>query len=185
MRLRGERVTLRALEPADAAAGHRWITDPEVLAHLEVGAYPVSVLAEEEWYRQQAAALPAHPSSVAMGIEDETGRYIGNIGLHRINWRDGHAVLGILIGEKDRWDQGYGTEAIRVLLRWVFGRLRLHRVWLVVNENNHRVRRCYEKVGFVVEGRWRQHVFRDGRHVDQIIMGILAPEFTGSEPPRT
>ena len=94
-----------------------------------------------------------------------------------VTWGDRWGEIGILIGDKEFWNRGYGTDATRALVRWGFDGLNLNRIWLRVYEDNARAIRCYEKVGFRIEGRLRQDRFRDGRYLDTIIMAILRDEF--------
>lgn len=108
-------------------------------------------------------------------LEDD--RVIGDIGLDGILWNHGDAWVGIGIGEKDYWGKGYGTDAMRVILRYAFTELNLHRVSLTVFEYNPRAIRSYEKAGFVPEGREREAVFRSGKRWDMIFMGILREEW--------
>ena len=86
------------------------------------------------------------------------GRLIGFIELDAIQWAHGDAYLAIGIGERDLWGKGYGTDAMREILRFAFEELNLHRVTLTVFEYNPRAIRTYEKVGFREEGRLRQHL---------------------------
>jgi RimJ/RimL family protein N-acetyltransferase len=104
-------------------------------------------------------------------------RLIGFVALSHIRWNNGDAMLSISIGDRAYWGRGYGTDAVRVLLRFAFTELNLHRVTLGVFEYNERARRAYEKAGFVVEGRVRAHLQRDGRRWDNIYMGILREEW--------
>jgi RimJ/RimL family protein N-acetyltransferase len=108
-------------------------------------------------------------------LEDD--RVIGDIGLDGILWNHGDAWVGIGIGEKEYWGKGYGTDAMRVILRYAFTELNLHRVSLTVFEYNPRAIRSYEKAGFVPEGREREAVFRSGKHWDMIFMSILREEW--------
>jgi RimJ/RimL family protein N-acetyltransferase len=108
-------------------------------------------------------------------LEDD--RVIGEIGLEEVLWNHGDAWVGISIGEKDYWGKGYGTDAMRVLLRFAFTELNLHRVSLTVFEYNPRAIRSYEKAGFVHEGREREASFRSGQRLDILLMGILREEW--------
>jgi len=173
----GQKVRLRAIEREDIPHFVRWFNDPEVTRHL--AAYmPMSRAAEEKWFERQLE----DKNSVILGIEATDGDkpvLIGNIGLHRINWKDRQAVLGIVIGEKDYWNKGYGTDAIRALLDHAFRQMNLNRIWLIVDADNPRAIRCYEKCGFRQEGRMRQSVFRDGAYYDQLLMSVLQEEWKG------
>lgn len=175
--LYGKRVRLRAIEREDIPAFLRWFNDPEVRQWL-TSIQLLSRAKEERWFEEQLART----NDLILGIEvqvDQGWTLIGNIGLHGLDWKNRRATLGIVIGERDFWDKGFGTEAIEVLLRYAFLELGLHRVELEVFEENRRARRCYEKVGFREEGIRREAVFRDGRFQDLVIMSILAREFSG------
>ena len=141
----GKRVRLRAVEPTDLERCLRWINDPDVTGHLTMRE-PISSVSETRWLEKAAAG--DDPRARQYAIETLDGVHVGNIGLHHINWIDRNCELGILIGEKERWDRGYGTDAIVTLLGFAFRELNLHRVLLVVDEDNPRARRCYEKCGF-------------------------------------
>ena len=84
-----------------------------------------------------------------------------------------------MIGNKEFWSRGYGTEALGLLLDFAFAILNLNNVLLEVHAFNTRAIRCYEKVGFKVVGRRRESRLVAGKHYDRIIMDILAREFQG------
>jgi RimJ/RimL family protein N-acetyltransferase len=84
-------------------------------------------------------------------IDTLEGRHIGITNLDGIDRENRSAELGIMIGEKDCWSRGYGTDAILTLLRFAFHEINLNRVWLDVNEENGRAVACYSKCGFVEE----------------------------------
>jgi RimJ/RimL family protein N-acetyltransferase len=81
---------------------------------------------------------------------------IGTCQFHKIDERNRSAEIGIMIGEKAYWNQGFGTETVRLLFEHGFATLSLHRIWLQVYENNKRAIRAYEKAGFQYEGKFRE-----------------------------
>jgi RimJ/RimL family protein N-acetyltransferase len=122
----------------------------------------------------------AEGGDVHLGIAlRESDRLVGATGLHHTDLRNRHAAFGIVIGEKDFWGKGLGSEATRLVVGYAFGTLNLNRVWLEVYEYNPRAARVYEKAGFRVEGRLRQDTFRDSRYWDTLVMGILRDEWHG------
>jgi diamine N-acetyltransferase len=169
----GTRVRLRAIERDDIPRFVRWFNDPEVRQHLLMH-HPMSLVQEEKWFEQHAQRDPA---TQVLAIETLEGVHIGNIGLDDVNWKNRNAELGIVIGEKEYWGQGYGTDAIKTLLAFAFDELNLHRVSLRVDADNPRGIRCYEKCGFQREGTTRDVVFAEGKYKDQHIMSVLCPEF--------
>ena len=170
--IRGQRTRLRAIEREDLPTFVRWLNDPEVRQYLAMY-MPMSMAEEERWFERQLE----DPDSRIFAIETEDGGHIGNIGLHSIDWKNRKALLGIVIGEKEYWGQGYGSDAIRTLLGFAFGEMNLHRVFLTVYDYNERAIRCYEKSGFQHEGRLREARFSDSRYHDELMMGILQKEF--------
>jgi RimJ/RimL family protein N-acetyltransferase len=173
MTIPGKRIRLRAIERGDIPTFVRWFNDAEVRHYLDM-LMPMSQAEEERWFE---AHLDKRDSPI-FGIETLDGLLIGNVGLSDIDWQNRHAVLGIVIGEREYWDKGYGSEAITTLLRFVFEEMNLHRVSLRVFDYNLRAVRCYEKCGFKREGRLRQARFHDGKYHDELVMGILRDEFS-------
>ncbi|HSF82482.1 MAG TPA: GNAT family protein [Anaerolineales bacterium] len=94
-----------------------------------------------------------------------------------VNWMHGDAWVGIGLGERDYWGNGYGTDAMRVMLRYAFMELNLHRVTLGVFDYNERAQRSYAKAGFKLEGRLRGELHRQSQRQDVLIMGILRQEW--------
>ncbi len=173
--LEGSLVRLRAMEPEDMEAALKWVNDREVTLWLTSLRYPMSRKDEQTWLDDAPANSFEH--GVRLAIETKAGKHIGSINLHRTNSEDRKAGLGIMIGEKDHWSNGYGTDAVRTLLKLAFDEMNLHRVWLHVFADNERAVACYVKCGFREEGRLRQEVFQEGRYQDVIVMGVLEDEF--------
>ncbi len=175
--LYGQNLRLRAIEREDIPRFLRWLNDPEVRRFL-VMHEPLSRAREERWFEEQLSRQNELILAIEVLIDDEWV-HIGAIGLHRIDLKNRTAVLGIVIGEKNFWEKGYGREAIRVLLRYAFWELGLHRVELETFAFNARALRCYEAVGFKRVGTRRQAFFREGAFHDVILMDLLAEEFAG------
>ena len=178
--LSGERVYLRPNEPADADNYVRWLND-EAVRQWVTFHLPMTEKAEREFLDTVATK----PDRVAFALVLKAGnRHIGAVGLNELRWKDRAAVLGIVIGEKDCWGQGYGTEATRLLLRYAFTTLNLNRVELGVFAFNERAVRTYEKCGFVREGVRRQWAFINGRYTDELVYSVLANEYFAANPPQ-
>ena len=173
--IEGERVALGPLRRDLLPLYQRWMNDPAVVRTLGDGSLrPVLLEDEQQWYERSVGAT----NDVTFQIYVRSGwRPIGTTAIVGINQRHETASFGIMIGEKDCWDQGYGTEATRLILDYAFNVLGLHNVRLTVYDFNPRGVRAYEKAGFKVIGRRRQALrLGHGRH-DVILMGALATEF--------
>lgn len=172
----GDGIRLRALERSDLPLFVKWFNDPDVRAGLMLH-LPMSLSEEEAWF-DRMLKLPAaeHP----LMIEIEQGNSwlsIGDCGFNEIDWRCRSALVGIVIGEKSLWNQGYGSRAMRLMLQHGFETLNLNRVALDVYSSNPRAIRSYEKVGFIHEGRKRQAMYKNGHFVDVLVMSVLRDEW--------
>lgn len=171
--IRRKNVVLRPLLMNDAKNFCLWLTDPEVTLFLQIYGEPPPTLSEEKKYIMDTKK---NMSKAQFSI-DAAGVHIGTIALHNVSEKNRSAEFGIFIGDKKYWGQGFGTEAGKLLLHYAFCTLKLHRVYLSVIGFNIRAIKSYEKIGFSVEGKEREHFFRNGYYHDKIIMGILKNEF--------
>jgi RimJ/RimL family protein N-acetyltransferase len=173
----GNRIRLRHIEREDLPLFVKWLNDPEVRQGLAMF-LPLSMVEEEDWF-EKLLKRPAEEHPLVIEAQNgEQWSVIGNLGLFGIDWKNRQAELGIFIGDKAYWNKGYGTEAVRLLLKHGFQTLNLHRIFLRVYTNNPRAIRSYEKAGFIHEGRLRQAEFREGEYLDVLLMGVLRPEWT-------
>jgi RimJ/RimL family protein N-acetyltransferase len=132
----------------------------------------------KEWFEKDS--YEGDESGISFFIRTlQEDRLIGFIGLWDWDktWSHGDAEVGIGIGDRTSWGKGYGTDALRVILCYGFTELNLRRITLGVFEYNKRAIRSYEKAGFILEGRQRKALYRDGSRVDIIYMGILREEW--------
>ena len=177
-----KRLRLRAAERADLPLFVRWLNDPEVRQNLALY-LPMSQASEEQWFESMLKSPPAeHVLVIEVRQPDgESWQPIGNCSLMDIDWHNRKAEFGIFIGEKSMWNQGYGTETARLILKHGFDTLNLNRISLQVFATNPRAIRAYEKAGFVLEGRLRQAEFIDGQYVDMLLMSVLRSEWNPGE----
>jgi RimJ/RimL family protein N-acetyltransferase len=157
----GERVRLTALSGDDATTIAGWYENAAFMRLFDATtAYPLN--AEQvierisEWQKSDTDFVFA-----VRRLEDQA--LIGIVGLAEISWRNRLASLEIAL-DPNHWGQGYGSEALRLVLRYGFAELNLHRVQLTVFAYNEAARRLYEKTGFRHEGAFREAVYRDGQY---------------------
>ncbi len=172
----GELVRLAAQNAeTDAQILASWTRDAEFERLLDADPMMPSTPAKERSRIEKDAENPESFGFALRTLTDD--RLIGFVGLFDIQWHAGVAFVGIGIGDKEYWGKGYGTDAMRLILRYAFEAMQLRRVSLDVFEYNQRAYRSYLKAGFVEEGRARQYLHRDGRRWDLIYMGILREEW--------
>lgn len=175
--LYSQRLTLRAIEREDLPRYHQWFNDPEVRQNTSAFA-PISMDAETDWYEQQRKDTSTYNFAMVITAED---RHIGTVSLKSIKYPVRSAELGLAIGDKSQWGQGYAQEALRTVVQFGFDELNLHRIWLRVVATHARAIHCYVKCGFKEEGRLRGAHYGQGRQNDLLIMSILHPEYASDK----
>ncbi len=171
--LTGERVCLGPVRKDLIPVYQRWINDPEVNLFLTLWGTVLSLEDEEKWYE----GINSRTDRIFTVYHRESMVPIGNTGLHRVDFRHGSAELGIVLGEKEYWGQGLGTEAVRLVVDFGLTALGLNSIRLRVLEHNLRAVRCYEKAGFRTAGRFRQAMKVGSRLYDEVLMDVVASEF--------
>ncbi len=172
----GKRIRLRAIERSDLPFFVNWLNDPQVREGLSIF-LPLSNYGEERWF-EMTMQTPAEEHPLIIEVKkDNQWIAIGDISLRNLDWRNRSAELGILIGEKCYWDQGYGTEALNLFLLHCFETLNLRRIFLQVFEDNPRAIHVYQKCGFVQEGILREAVYYKGKYLNVIVMAILKADW--------
>ena len=187
----GERVTLRGLRPSDADDYVRWERDEEIF-HLANYGQPFSPPTEDETRAQVARMIERAETGPDGGewakghweIDTEAGRHIGHVGYYPINRFARSTKIAIAIYERETWGRGYGSEALGILLGYLFGTKKLHRVELQCRAENRRMIRCAEKNGFALEGTLRDsfYCYQQQRHCDEAIMAVLARDIAAADP---
>jgi len=176
----GKRVRLRGAERSDLEKFVVWVNDPEVIEGLTLF-LPMSSVDEEKWF-DNAMQRPQEEKPLVIDMNDGGDwRLIGNSSFFDFDWIARAAEVGIMLGDKTVWNQGYGTEVMDLLLRHGFETLNLNRIYLRVYAENKRAIRTYEKAGFVHEGRMRQAVYKHGVYIDVLYLSVLREEWNANE----
>ncbi|MCE9517443.1 GNAT family N-acetyltransferase [Candidatus Nomurabacteria bacterium] len=185
--LEGKSIYLRLPCKEDLPLLLRWINDQEILKYI-VNYLPMSEEAESKWIEKTTSNLReeitfvivlkrTNESNISERRDQKvrlTDMPIGTLGLHKINWRNLTAETGALIGEKEYWGKGYGTEAKMLLLNYCFNTLGLHKICSSAISYNKRSIAYQKKTGAVVEGKRKKQLFRDGDYHDEILLAIFA-----------
>jgi ribosomal-protein-alanine N-acetyltransferase len=173
--LAGKLVCLRGLQREDLeGAMLHWTDDREVTRYLFRGAYPAHL---EQAEREYEAMLNSTTDVELAIIDRETEAHIGITGIHSINWIARSGEFRILIGEKECWGKGYGTEATQLMAAYGFEVLNLHKIWLGVNSEHVGAVKAYEKAGFIRGGELRDEIYRNSRYYNAIRMSMLQDEY--------
>ena len=167
------KVRLRPLCYRDRDLLYQWITDRELFI-FNASYHPISEAEHDAWIESM---MSKRTDLVLFVIEEnKSGKTIGTCQLRNINLRHRSAELQIRIGDRQFHGCGYGTEALKLLTRFGFADLNLHRIYLQVFSTNKRAIKAYSKCGFIKEGLLRDGAFIDGHWVDVVVMGLLRGE---------
>lgn len=174
--IKGEKIFLASLD-ADHLSGayQQWMKDQEILRYLADPDGDYSLANLQKFVKD----LNNNPHDYLFGIFLKTdGRHIGNIKIGGIHPKHKFANVGIIIGDKSMWGQGFATEAIKLCVGYAFGQLRLHKLFAGMVTGNKGSYRPFLKAGFHDVGCYRKHFlingeFRDGQIVEIINEGFV------------
>lgn len=174
----GARVQLRRHVAANREAFQRWYADPEIAYLLRHDLTPLSERQSRGYFDTVILPLSLQGYCFAIHIS-ETGELIGTTALTDAG--SGHpnaALFRIVIGEKWAWEQGYGTEATRLVVEHAFESLGLDEVQLEVFRHNPRAIAAYRKVGFQRTGAHTEYIPPNGDPLHVVEMAIRRPSDT-------
>ena len=173
--MKGDKVYLRAIERSDVELAWRYMNNEDTFYNLSVAIpYPMNFDNEMDWYESQRKTSGAYNFAICNAEDD---LYIGGCGINKIDWNNRSCIIGIFVGDDRFKGKGYGTEAMKLLLRFIFNQISVDRVELRVFSFNERAIKSYLKNGFVEEGRLRRAIFRNGQFHDEVVMSILRDEY--------
>lgn len=164
------RVYLRAFEPDDYKRSIIWRKDDQIWDMLGGTKYFVSEAYERKWIED--TIFNSKDIRLAVCLK-EGNKYIGNVYITNIDMINRTGVSHVLIGEKTCWGKGYASEALKLLLDYVFNERGLHRITALVLESNVQSIKMHVKLGFRQEGILRQSVYKNGRYNNQVVLSIL------------
>jgi RimJ/RimL family protein N-acetyltransferase len=126
---------------------------------VRLDAVPLLTISFPQYLLDYTSALRYPPlTRHAFAIETLQGKHIGNCVYYNVNETKNEAELGIMLGDGDYWDRGYGTDAVTALVKHIFQQTNLKRIYLKTLDWNQRAQKCFQKCGFTTCGR----MVRDG-----------------------
>lgn len=172
----GQRVRLRGIEPEDWSGFMQLDGHADHQRSVDMIYPPRSAAGYRSWAAEQAVASATN-DCIRLAIETTDGReLVGSLSTHGVDARAGRFGYGIGIGAAHQ-RRGYATEAVLLLLRFMFGERRYHKCEARIYAYNVASLELHRSLGFVEEGRLRDHEFFAGRHHDVMVMGMTAVEF--------
>ena len=153
----GSKIILREKSSVDAWNDYAWETDPE-LSRLDA-APPITITFSR--YLADYADELSHstPTSRQFAIDTLDGKHIGNCSYYNISETRGEAELGIMIGNRNYWDKGYGSDVITTMVNYIFRQTNLNRIHLKTLASNSRAQQCFQKCGFTPYRHWNKDGF--------------------------
>ena len=180
----GENICLGPIDhEKDAEIESRWTHDPTYLRLLSTdAARPLAAAQIKKKYEAIEKEMEESRSlfyfTIRMRSDD---RLIGFARLYWIEWSNGSAHIELGIGDAQDRGRGYGSEALRLMLRYAFAELNLHRLTAITGSYNLGALHVMQKAGFVEEVRRRQALYRDGQRWDILHLGLLRHEWQSPE----
>ena len=162
IRIEGEQTVLREKRLEDAEDDYAWRSDPELATFDAVPALRMNWPDFLRVYKDELRHPP--PRQRNLSIEDRAGVHIGNCMYYNLDETAGHAELGIMVGRRDYWGQGYGSEAVAAMVQHIFQTTTIRRVYLHTLTWNVRAHKAFQKAGFTPH--WREVTQRLQLHAD-------------------
>jgi RimJ/RimL family protein N-acetyltransferase len=173
--LKGKKVVLDKVTKKHLPLFVKWLNDKEVIRFLEN--ISGSTLKKEIKWFENAKKSKKDITFGIYALDNKKKVFIGSTSLRNIDTKHRKAVWGILIGDKNYWGKGIGTETTRLMLEFGFKKLKLNSISLSVDTNNKAGQKAYKRAGFKVAGKLRKDRKFEGKFHDSIIMDILSSEF--------
>ena len=169
-----KKVFLRPLEMSDCQRVYQWHNDPDLYATLTSAYHPVSLQTVEAWIKRKSQYSDKE-INYAICLTD-TSEHIGNIYLRDIDYLNRNASVGAFIANPENRGRGYVGDVLLDIADYAFGTLGLNRLYMHSFADNQGAIKVLQKCGFNIEGKLRQHVFKNGEFKDVLIFGRCASD---------
>jgi len=178
MEIKGEKVVLVPIKPEEKEEFYKLATESE---------------GSKFWYGDRGVAIPTREDFFQDWNEGYfdivspqrgqcfwiivNGEKIGQVNYNKIDLENKKVELDIIIGDEGKMGKGYGTDALKALIKYLFDNFAINKIWIEARLNNPRAIKAYEKVGFKKKGLLHQEDYFEGNFVDRVRFGILKSEF--------
>lgn len=169
----GDKIYLSPINIDDASIYVKWLSDPNISDKLHSTKRVFNELNEKEFLNKGLL----NGDYIFSIIKKSDDKVIGIVSLNDIDHIDRVATIGIFIGDSSDHGKGYGSDALRAILKYGFGVLNLYNIDLKVFDFNEQAINCYKKVGFKEYGRRHKAYYINNEYHDLISMEILKDEF--------
>lgn len=185
LNLTGQRLQLRPLHSKDIESILTAYHDLDLQLITDGDSPPMTDVQVRSFWDEIISTPGVNLRYFAIEPLDAEGQFAGACSLQQIDMRNRHAELGVWMASREQRGQGYGTEAVRLLLSYAFEVMRLDKVYLGAYDFNEGGLRAYERVGFRYEGRLQNMLHYEGRYWDEWPMRILRSEWERDSQPST
>jgi RimJ/RimL family protein N-acetyltransferase len=169
MDIKGEKVTLRAIESKDCDVLRKMINDAETEYMIGGWSFPVSSREQQRWFEN----LPASDNNTLRVMIDTDEGTVGTAILSNIDYKNGTAEIHVKLLKGNYRNKGYGSDTVNALINYAFEELRMNCVFAQVSNHNVPSRKMFEKCGFIKEGVMRQRIFKHGEYLDVVIYSVI------------
>ncbi len=168
MKISGNRIFLRILSEADDVAEYvLWMQDEEITQYLE-SRWKTET---ESSIREYIKSATSSPYDFLFGIFlKDSNEHIGNIKIGSVNWIHRYGEIGLILGNKKVWGQGYGTEAVKLATTYSFKELNLRKLVANIYATNIGSYKSFLKAEYTEIGTRKSHFFSHGQYVDAILV---------------
>ena len=170
--IKGNKVILTKVERENIEQLRQWRNLPELRKyfreHRELNSDN-----QTRWFESK---ILNDPHQYNFEIRTHDNILIGHCGLYYINWVCRTGEFGIYIGDNNYRSGGYGSDALRTLIKYGFEDLNLNRIWCEVYDNNAALE-VYKHIGFIYEGKMRENYYNEGKYWDSHILGMLKSDY--------
>lgn len=166
--IKGEKTILRSVELEDARIISSWLNDREINKFLDI-IYPVSKRFADCFVLE----TDENQNKKLFIIDNLERKPIGLLIIDKIKWEYRNCEIGIVIYDKKERRKGYGKDALKTALDFVFNDMNMHMVYLNVFEENEAAINLYQSIGFEKEGILHDRYFKSGRYYNIIVMSMI------------